>query len=57
MLLTLSFAMTLSMKFAKPGISYSNGSAVVYAIANAVGKAFAMLLTISLAMHGICHWL
>ena len=48
MLLTLSFAITLSMKFAKPGINYSIGYAVVYAIGNAVGKAFAMPLVMPL---------
>ena len=62
MLLTLSFAIKLSMKFAKPGINESIGYAVVYAIINAVGKAFAMLcsaignaLTIQDAM--VWYWI
>ena len=57
MLLTLSFAIQLSMKFAKPGINESIGYAGVYAIINAVGKAFAMMLALPLAMHWLCYWL
>jgi hypothetical protein len=39
------------MKFAKPGIKKSIGYAFAYAIINAVGKAFAMLLALPMAMH------
>ena len=49
MILTLSFAITLSMKF--DSISF----AALYAIGNAVGKAFAMLLAMPLTMHWIFH--
>ena len=47
MLLTLSFAIKLSMKFAKPGINKSIG----YAVGSVIGNALAMLaLTIKDAM-------